>query len=199
LELERAHDPTIHTNTDGVMFIDTAVRHVESGVTERCTHTQLGQQSKKWLEELTSLQTEKDLELVEIQVAQLILERTQSQCATCGKAWSEGRDVGTNGLGQQCVQCYQKCGRMKMTEEDATNAVVIPIILREPTAPVDAYHYCQPEDILRNISGQWRRKVEEVCGRDTSRAREVALCMAKTVVAETTPVLQHLVGSIHRV
>ena len=53
LELERANDPTIHTNADGVMFIDTAVRHVESGVTERCTHTQHGQQSRKSLEETT--------------------------------------------------------------------------------------------------------------------------------------------------
>jgi hypothetical protein len=190
MELERANDPTIHTNTDGVMFIDTTVRHVESGIIERCTHTQLGQQSSKWLEELTSLQTEKDPELVEIQVAQLILERAQSQCATCGKAWSEGRDVSTNGLGQQCVQCYQKCGRVKATDRDATNAVVIPVILRESTAPVDAYHYCQPKDILCNISGKWRKKIEEVCGRDTTRAREVALCMAKTVVAEATPASQ---------
>ena len=79
MEPERANDPTIHTNADGVVFIDTAVKHVESEVTERCTRTQHGQQSRKWLEELTSLQAEKDPELVEIQVAQLIWrERSRS-------------------------------------------------------------------------------------------------------------------------
>jgi hypothetical protein len=190
LEFERTDDPAIHTNADGVIFIDTAVRHVNRGATEHGLRIQHGHQSKKWLEELTSLQTEKDPELVEIQVAQLILERAQSQCATCGNAWSEGREVGTDGLGQQCVQCYQKCGRTKVVEKDATNAVVIPVILRELTAPVGAHQSCQPEDILHNISGQWRKKVEKVCGRDTSRAKSVALCMAKTVVAETTPALQ---------
>ena len=118
------------------------------------------------LEELISLQTDKDPELVEMQVAQLILERAQSQCATCGKAgWS---------IGQQCIQCYQKCGRMEI-EEDATNSVVIPVIMREPIAPVDAYRYCRPEDVLYNISHKWRKEVEKVCGFDTPRARKVAL------------------------
>ena len=123
---------------------------------------------------------DKDPELVEIQVAQLILERAQSQCATCGKA---GGSMGHNASisldsidvwPQQCIQCYQKCGRMEI-EEDATNSVVIPVIMREPIAPVDAYRYCRPEDVLYNISHKWRKEVEKVCGFDTPRARKVAL------------------------
>ena len=90
LEFERTDDPVIHTNADGVIFIDTAVRHVNRGATEHGLRIQHGHQSKKWLEELTSLQTEKDPELVEIQVAQLILERAQSQCATCGMPGQKG-------------------------------------------------------------------------------------------------------------
>ena len=92
-------------------------------------------------------------------------------------------------VGQQCIQCYQKCDRVK-TAEDATNSVVIPVILRSSTAPKGAQHYCKPEEVLYNIIHNWRKEVEEVCGIDTPRAREVALCMVKTVVAETTAILQ---------
>lgn len=145
LELERANDLSIHTNADGVMLIATAVKHEGAGAAEsgKCSmRIQHGQESGRCLEELISLQTKQDPKLVEMQVAQLVLERAQSQCATYGKVWPNWRDVGTNCLGQQCVQCYQRCGRMEMAEEDATNTVVIPVIMREPISSVDAYHYC---------------------------------------------------------
>ena len=146
-------------------------------------------ESDRWMEELlcsslTSFEEGMDPVQKRTRVAQLILERAQTQCMTCGKA---GRSVE-----QQCLSCYQQTGRMNTGEDvtDATNSIVIPVILRSAGAPENAHHYCRTEDVLCNISDSWRKEIEEICGVDTPRAREVALCMIRTVVTEPTPVLQ---------
>ena len=146
-------------------------------------------ESDKWMEELlcsslTSFEEGMDPVQKRTRVAQLILERAQTQCMTCGKAGRSGE--------QQCLSCYQQTGRINTGEEvtDATNSIVIPVIPRSASAPENGQHYCRKEDVLCNIGDSWRKEIEEICGVDTPRAREVALCMIRTVVTETTPVLQ---------
>ena len=212
----RTQDDAAGVNADGVMFIDTAKQHLK----ERGTFTEaelkalaeltphraeqstnafqveleamadgVVRESDRWMEELlcsslTSFEEGMDPVQKRTRVAQLILERAQTQCMTCGKA---GRSVE-----QQCLSCHQQTGRVNTGEDvtDATDSIVMPVILRSAGAPENAHHYCRTEDVLCNISDSWRKEIEEICGVDTPRAREVALCMIRPVVTEPTPVLQ---------